>query len=190
MDAKLEDWIARKTHLPPILRGEANQAKLFEVIHKSYAAPDTLIKMNWPTETSGRVFIMEGFLPFMARFGYTLQQKDTGKSPLQIKEWREQGKHLPKIMRDFHAQKDLIRTLFEELEAANKAPQDFNWVEGHCYLMDWVLWYLARNGFILRRSSRKLPFEDLREYLDATGYARLDKFIQILEGEKKPQEAA
>jgi hypothetical protein len=74
--------------------------------------------------------------------------------------WLKSGEHLPKFMRDFHDQKDLfktIHTLYRENEDAEKKP---NWVDGHIYVIDWFLWYMASRGYTLQKSRKQVDFKE------------------------------
>jgi len=82
----------------------------------------------------------------------------------EVNVWREAGKHLPELMRDFHDQKDLFRTMHwmmgpPEEGALVRTPNE---VEGHCYVVDRFLWFMARHGYTLQRSRAKLEFDDLQ----------------------------
>lgn len=51
-----------------------------------------------------------------------------------MKAWREEGRHLPAILRDFHDQKAVFRAMHELQVAAGGAShwiREPSWVEGH-----------------------------------------------------------
>ena len=72
------------------------------------------------------------------------------------------GEYLPKVMRDFHDQKDLFKAMHqivgENPEDTIKRP---SWIEGHVYVIDVFLWFMARRGYTLQRTRRKGNFRDL-----------------------------
>ena len=82
-----------------------------------------------------------------------------------IEKWRDNGGHLPEELRDFHDQKDLFRLMHRAFgdpkpDALVREP---NVVEGHCYVIDKFLWFMARYGYTLQRTRSKLPFDSLSE---------------------------
>lgn len=83
--------------------------------------------------------------------------------------WRQAGKHLPNILKDFHDQKDVFKTMHEMLgeqdsDATIKRP---SFVEGQCYVIDCFLWFMARHGYTLQRSRAKLEFDCLADNIKA-----------------------
>lgn len=78
-----------------------------------------------------------------------------------LEDWLNSGDYLPDIMRDFHDQKDLfktIHTLYQDSEHADEMP---NWVQGHQYVVDWFLWYMASRGYTLQKSRNNVIFKEL-----------------------------
>lgn len=76
-------------------------------------------------------------------------------------DWLDSGEYLPNFMRDFHDQKDLFKkmhSLYGDSAAAKQMPSR---VDGHCYVIDWFLWYMAGRGYTLQKSKKKLEFRDL-----------------------------
>lgn len=74
-------------------------------------------------------------------------------------------KYLPVELRDFHDQKDLFKTI--EHFASDK--QKIDWISAHIYTIDIFLFFMARHGFLLKKSrSKKYNFlslsEAVREY--------------------------
>jgi len=55
--------------------------------------------------------------------------------------------HLPKFMRDFHDQKELFKTIEFVL-----GPGNVSWVEGHIYVIDRFLKFMAMHGYTLRKT--------------------------------------
>lgn len=80
----------------------------------------------------------------------------------KLKAWCEEGKHLPKIMRDFHAQKDIFKTMHDLTDVAgHEYAKDISFVKGQCYIIDIFLWFMARHGYTLQKSRAPIFFEDL-----------------------------
>ena len=79
-----------------------------------------------------------------------------------LTEWRKQGKHLPRAMRDFHVQKEIFQAV-HDLTIPNNDPlfRPISWVEGHVYCLDTFLWFMARHGYTLQKSRAVQAFEDL-----------------------------
>lgn len=84
-------------------------------------------------------------------------------------EWLHSGEYLPEFMRDFHDQKDLFKALQEVVERRNEKDglsytKDLNWVTAHVYTIDIFLWVLARHGWTLQRSRKRVPFSDICQF--------------------------
>lgn len=96
-----------------------------------------------------------------------------------VEQWCKSGKYLPPILRDFHDQKDIFKTIhaMTAVEKHNYC-SDVDWVKGHCYVIDIFLWFMARHGYTLQRSRMPLEFDDL----DAHVKARKDRDSQHFAG--------
>jgi hypothetical protein len=82
----------------------------------------------------------------------------------KVQEWRKSGKYLPKFMRDFHDQKDTFKALHTTVNFDDcDYTKDISWVAGQVYVIDFFLWHMARHGYVLRKASQKLPFDDIYE---------------------------
>lgn len=104
----------------------------------------------------------------------------------QLKQWREDQKHLPEFMRDFHNCKSLFRGISEHIICDDDNPANqVNWRQAHCYTIDVFLWFMAKHGFTLQRSRARLEFEDLDALLAQLDAARkqasADAFARMLE---------
>ena len=76
--------------------------------------------------------------------------------------WMRDGGYLPPAFRDFHAQKDLFKTIHDRvLVHKHDYCGDVSWVSGQCYVVDVFLWFMARHGYTLQRSRRSVPHFDL-----------------------------
>ena len=79
-----------------------------------------------------------------------------------VKEWRRDGKYLPKFLRDFHDQKDIFKAIHQMTDVqGHEYAKDISWVAGQCYVIDIFLWCMARFGYTLQKTRTKLKFEDL-----------------------------
>lgn len=82
----------------------------------------------------------------------------------QLKQWRDDQKHLPKLMRDFHNCKDIFKTISEYIVCEEGHPaSEINWRQAHCYTIDVFLWFMAEHGYTLQRSRSRHEFSDLRD---------------------------
>jgi len=78
--------------------------------------------------------------------------------------WLKSGEYLPEFLRDFHDQKAVFKTmhmLYRDSEAAPKMP---NWAQGHQYVIDWFLWYMASRGYTLQKSRKNIQFREYRTW--------------------------
>lgn len=79
-----------------------------------------------------------------------------------LKRWRDDGEHLPEFMRDFHDQKDVFKAIGSVPPPSSSiGAAEINWMQAHVYTVDRFLWFMARHGYVLRKSSAKLPFDDI-----------------------------
>lgn len=72
-------------------------------------------------------------------------------------------KYLPTFMKDFHDQKDIFKAmheLYETNNADNPREEMPNWRDGHCYVIDWFLWYIAQRGYTLQKNRTKIKFRE------------------------------
>lgn len=84
----------------------------------------------------------------------------------RAKIWRTELGYLPRFMRDFHAQKDLFKTIHESTNFENQEyVKDISWIEGHCYVIDIFLWFMARHGYTLQRVKKRdgVDFDHIHE---------------------------
>lgn len=98
----------------------------------------------------------------------------------QVLKWRDDGKYLPKLLQDFHDQKDLFKTMHESIDLHKHAyAKSVSWVAGHCYVIDVFLWFMARHGYTLQRTRTKLDFDDIGETIEACNAKRLESMRRI-----------
>ena len=73
MSMKLEEWLASAKHLPEGLRDFHAQKDVFKLIHEKLNVEGHYLckDVNW---IAGQCYVIDIFLWFMARRGYTLQR--------------------------------------------------------------------------------------------------------------------
>jgi hypothetical protein len=98
----------------------------------------------------------------------------------EIQKWRKDGKHLPPIMRDFHDQKDLFKAIHQltDHEMCGK----ISWVDAHIYTIDMFLWFMARHGYTIQKTRKKLNFESLEANIEYCRAERDKMFLGLLKG--------
>jgi len=62
----------------------------------------------------------------------------------------------------------------------NELTKNINWMQGHAYLIDCVLWKLARHGYTLQKSRAKQNFENLDDAIKKQTNLRSDMFRKAL----------
>ncbi len=70
-------------------------------------------------------------------------------------DWLMSGEYLPVCMRDFHEQKNLFKSMHclqQDNEGAENNP---TWVQGHIYIIDFFLWFMASRGYTLQKTRKK-----------------------------------
>lgn len=112
---------------------------------------------------------------------------------LSIDLWLKSGKYLPRVLRDFHDQKDLFKALHRTTNLdGNEYVKDIDWVKGHIYVIDIFLWWMAKRGYTLQKSRYKTNFRNLADDIKACNEARMQAFKQEYEkqfGQPKNGEA-
>ena len=76
----------------------------------------------------------------------------------KLAEWLQSGEYMPPEFRDFHNQKDLFKAMHNTIHNAN---ENGNPRDGHVYVVDTFLWYMARCGWTLQRCRKSVPFRDV-----------------------------
>ena len=77
MNEKLKAWRAEGRHLPDILKDFHDQKAAFKAMHAmltNLAEPDPNELIKLPNSVEGQCYVIDCFLWFMARHGYTLQR--------------------------------------------------------------------------------------------------------------------
>lgn len=109
----------------------------------------------------------------------------------KVQAWREAGKHLPAVLKDFHDQKELFQAMHDMMGPPR--PEDIikrpAWVEGQCYVIDCFLWFMARHGYTMQKSRANLNFDQLDENIRAVKAHReaaLQKLMSAAEASQGP----
>jgi hypothetical protein len=103
-----------------------------------------------------------------------------------LDDFTKSGRYLPKAFRDFHAQKDVFKTMWSRISFED-APDDvkaMSWVTAHVLVIDYFLWFMAKRGWTLQRSRVRLPFLDLDEEVKARKEREAEAFRSML-GDRK-----
>jgi hypothetical protein len=93
--------------------------------------------------------------------------------------------HLPKFMRDFHAQKDLFKTIAEQdwslrsTDERRRYPAP-DWVSAHVYTVDVFLRFMAEHGYTLQKCRRDAEFKDVEKTVSEATGARRENEGQML----------
>jgi len=97
----------------------------------------------------------------------------------KLSEWLQSGEYMPTEFRDFHAQKDLFKAMHNTIHSAN---ENGNPRDGHIYVVDTFLWYMARCGYTLQKSRKKLPFMDVEDDIQRYKNEITHAFQSMLKG--------
>lgn len=82
--------------------------------------------------------------------------------------WLDEGRFLPQCLRDFHDQKDVFKRLWRQVAKAQEKDAGYlsglNWRDGHIFVIDQFLWFMAIHGYTLQRARpvSGFDFADLR----------------------------
>ena len=99
----------------------------------------------------------------------------------QVRVWRDEGKHLPPFMRDFHDAKELFKSIDQYIVCEDGHPANqVNWIQAQCYTIDVFLWFMAQHGYTLQKNRTKLPFDDLPSLLKELKEERKQIFSNAL----------
>ena len=82
---------------------------------------------------------------------------------IDMQKWLDNGRYLPKFMRDFHDQKDLFKAM-HFVQDCDYTQIGFR--KGQIYVIDSFLWYMAKRGYTLQKSRKKLEFQNFQEDIE------------------------
>jgi hypothetical protein len=83
--------------------------------------------------------------------------------------------YLPVFMKDFHEAKEFFRLYQRETGDVT-----LDKITGHVYFSDFFLFFLARFGYFLRRSNKKLDFSNLDLLLAENKQKEVEMFSKML----------
>jgi hypothetical protein len=94
-----------------------------------------------------------------------------------VEKWLSNYEFLPPFMRDFHDQKDLFKAMHELVQTESHV----SWVDGHCYVIDVFLWFMAKRGFPLQKTRTKLiGMRDIHADIKSSKQRQIDILDSIL----------
>jgi hypothetical protein len=82
----------------------------------------------------------------------------------ELNEFLKSGEYLPPILRDFHDQKNVFKSmhhLYQDNPSTDTAP---NWRDGQIYTVDWFLWFMASRGYTMQKSRKKMKFREIPDF--------------------------
>ena len=101
------------------------------------------------------------------------------------------GEYLPDCLRDFHDAKDVFKTLHANVDLSkNNYCKDVTWDVAHCYVIDMFLWWMAKHGWTMQRSRKRIDFRDLDAVIKARKDAEAAAFRAYLDERRAAREAA
>lgn len=95
----------------------------------------------------------------------------------KLAKWLESWEYLPEFMRDFHDQKDVFKAMHNTITNAN---ENGNPRDGHIYVVDTFLWYMARCGYTLQKSRKQVEFKDMGDDIERMRREVSEKFRDML----------
>lgn len=105
-----------------------------------------------------------------------------------LQDWRASGAHLPEFMRDFHDQKAVFHTMHAMLgpPEQNALIRRPGLAEGHVYVVDCFLWFMARHGYTLQKSRARQNFESLSENIAAVQASQAERWSRLFKDNGAP----
>jgi len=98
----------------------------------------------------------------------------------ELTAWMKSGDYLPEPLRDFHDQKDVFKLIHEVTDTSkNDIAAKVDWVAAQVYVIDVFLWFMARRGYTLQRSRKRLLFRELDADVRAANERR-DQHVSAL----------
>ncbi|EPE8400874.1 hypothetical protein ACSOOI_003588 [Escherichia coli] len=97
-------------------------------------------------------------------------------------EWLQSGEYLPGFLRDFHDQKDVFNAMHDTIGNAN---ENGNARDGHIYVIDTFLWYMARCGYTLKKSRKNVEFKDMQDDIERSKEWRREAFSRVISEQHK-----
>lgn len=83
---------------------------------------------------------------------------------MDLNTYMNNQENLPDFMKDFHDQKDLFKTMYDQFKDSHDVLENVNWVDGHQFTIDVFLWWMGRHGYKLQKIKKKgIEFSDPTE---------------------------
>lgn len=86
------------------------------------------------------------------------------ESQKKLNEFLTSSEYLPPILRDFHDQKNVFKSmhhLYQDNPSAETSP---NWRDGHVYTIDWFLFFMASRGYTLQKCRKNIEFKEIPDF--------------------------
>lgn len=103
-----------------------------------------------------------------------------------VDDFKQSGDYLPDILKDFHDQKDVFKTMHWNYQ--NNPPKNHempNWEDGQVYVIDWFLWFMATYGYTLQKSRARVDFKDISKMHSARKADETEALKQFLASKSK-----
>lgn len=98
--------------------------------------------------------------------------------------------YLPSCLRDFHDAKDVFKTLHATVNVqGHDYCKDTSWTTGQCYVVDVFLWWMAKHGWTLQRSRKRIDFRDLSAAIKVRRDAETAVFLSYMDERRADREA-
>lgn len=90
---------------------------------------------------------------------------------MNLDTYMSKDEHLPEFMKDFHDQKDLFKTMYDQFKDSHDVLDNVNWVDAHQFTIDVFLWWMGRHGYKLQKSRTKNiefnnPLDTIKHFTD------------------------
>lgn len=95
-------------------------------------------------------------------------------------DWIKRGRHLPRFLRDFHDQKGVFKAI-ERNWGRPEEPHRISWIDGHVYVIDFFLRFMAYHGYTLQKTRTKVETHDLAETIRNLREAEAEEFLKALD---------
>lgn len=153
----LQEFIDKGHYLPAFLKKKTDQDNWFNVLENT-GRKQQLTGFGgayYVSVSEIQSYIMDYFLPLMAKSGYTLQVSRFKNENMDRA--LQEGLYLPLFLQDFHDQKDLFKFI------NTKIPDNtLSFVKAQVYTIDVFLYYcMAAGNYKLQKVRRNYDFENI-----------------------------
>lgn len=105
---------------------------------------------------------------------------------MNLENYMNNQENLPEFMKDFHDQKDLFKTMYDQFKDSHDVLDNVNWVDAHMFTIDVFLWWMGRHGYKLQKARKKgIEFYDPKETIEHYTNLRKGKSIESLKNALK-----